>query len=86
LFAVVGGLVIVSIAGTVRYVINVVGPFTKWSVSKRYSQFEELQAAVLAEMNGKGCYNSIHQPLPFLTLSATDIINNIEWLDDGGLM
>jgi len=39
--------------GTVYYIINVQGSFNKWSVQKRYSQFETLAADVLAEMAGK---------------------------------
>jgi hypothetical protein len=38
---------------TVFYVVSVIGSFNKWSVSKRYSQFEELHNSILIEMNGK---------------------------------
>jgi len=41
------------VEGAVRYVVAVVGTFNKWSISKRYSQFEELQTNVLTEMAGK---------------------------------
>jgi len=34
-------------SGVVFYFVNVEGTFNSWSVSKRYSQFEELHSALL---------------------------------------
>jgi len=38
---------------TVFYLISVTSGFTKWTVAKRYSQFEELHTHLVSDMNGK---------------------------------